>query len=220
MKKMSGLILGAMVLTIANGCCLLQSNCVACGKDNCACDCEPCRMQLDYVKCFDADKFLNDADEKTATSEADAQEVKKAEVNQTVQQAVNETKAESQKVHTKAIPSYAEFVLVANSLRGAADIKEQPEKTITMIFAEKDGQVIVAGCSGVNRYFGNAAITKESNEVKFDKMGSTMMMGPGMEVEKLFLQTLEKVAKYSVVDDKLSFMNANGEILAVFQLKK
>ena len=43
---------------------------------------------------------------------------------------------------------------------------------------------------------------------------------PGLEVEQIFLQTLEKVEKYNIVENKLSFMNANGEILAVFNLKK
>jgi hypothetical protein len=47
-----------------------------------------------------------------------------------------------------------------------------------------------------------------------------MMMGPGMEVEQIFLKNLEKVEKYNIVDDKLSLMNANGEILAIFKLNK
>lgn len=213
MKKMLVLVLGAVALSLANGCFYSQKSCV-CGTENCTCDCDPCRMGWTHVRCFETynkDKAV--VEEVKVTENSD-------NLSNVVKEAIEETKIEAQKSHLKIIPSYVEFALDYDSLAGVKELKEKPEKAITMTFAEKDGKIIVAGCSGVNRYFGNAVITKESNEIKFSQMGSTMMMGPGMEVEKLFLQNLEKVAKYGVNESKLSFMNANGEILAVFTLKK
>ena len=218
MKKMLVLVLGAVVLALVNGCCSdVRKNCV-CGVKDCVCDCDPCRMGWTHVRCFDSYKVKDIA----VSEETKAEEAQNAteNTNKIIEEAVEETKKEAQVTHVKIIPSYVEFVLEIGSLKGTKEIKEQPEKPITMTFTEKDGKIMVAGCSGVNRYFGNVKIVKENNEIKFDKMGSTMMMGPGMEAEQLFLKNLEKVAKYSVVDDKLSFMNANGEILAIFKLNK
>ena len=207
MKRILFLSFVVVVLSVINGCCEVKQ------ENNCTCD--PCRMGWTHVRCFNTYK------QKAVTPVADTVKNEETQkVNQVTSEAIKETKEEIQKNHVKAIPSYVEFVLESGSLKGAEQAKEQPEKPITMIFTERDKKIMVAGCSGVNRYFGNIVITKESNEIKFGKMGSTMMMGPGMEVEQIFLSNLEKVAKYNIVDDKLSLMNANGEILAIFKLNK
>ena len=165
MKKMLFVCGVVIVLAMVNGCCSnVRKNCV-CGVENCECTCIPCRMGKTYVKCFNSSvkaqteepknvEVIQGEDTKTPVTPVE---------NDSVREAITETKTEAQKFHGKVIPTYVEFVLDYASLKNADKAKEKPEKPITMVFTEKDGKILVAGCAGVNRYFGNAVIKKESN---------------------------------------------------------
>ncbi len=70
-----------------------------------------------------------------------------------------------------------------------------------------------AGFSGCNRYFGKFEIKKDN--LKLMDIGSTMMACPDndMSFERNYLQTLNKVTNYSIVEDTLYLKNKERIIL-------
>ena len=69
------------------------------------------------------------------------------------------------------------WVLDLSSLQGAEKGWAKPEKTIDFQIFPKDQRV--AGCAGVNRYFGSAVI--DGKTIRLGPLGATMMAGPGLE---------------------------------------
>ena len=134
----------------------------------------------------------------TKTVEAKKEEVKKA-------------------VETKA-PDIAPTVssvwtLELNTLKGAERSWEEPAKNITLIYDPHKKQI--AGCAGVNRYFGPATIDETKKTFKAGALGVTRMAGPGMKYENLFLNVLSKVDSYAIKDGKL-MLKAGPDTVAVF----
>lgn len=112
---------------------------------------------------------------------------------------------------TEALKNSA-WTLDVNSLRGANSQWDKPEKDITLVF---DNNGKVAGCAGVNRYFSGKPVLEKDGDIDFDMMGSTMMAGPGMQYESLFLKTLDEADDFAIIDGKLYLYDDNN-VIAVF----
>ena len=105
------------------------------------------------------------------------------------------------------------WTLELNSLKGAQKSWTEPAKNITLIYNPEQKQI--AGCAGVNRYFGPTAIDEKKGTFKAGALGVTKMAGPGMEYEDLFLKVLSKVNSYKIEDGKL-LLKSGSETVAVF----
>jgi len=105
--------------------------------------------------------------------------------------------------------------LKRESLQGVPANAEKPQRYITMQIAP-DGKI--AGCSGVNRYFGTVKIDSAKNVIDFksNPIGSTRMAGPGMAYEDAYLKMLSTVDSYEVKGNKL-FLKSAGKTVAEFQ---
>lgn len=104
------------------------------------------------------------------------------------------------------------WTLDINSLKGADSQWDKPAKDITLTFDE-NGKV--AGCAGVNRYFSGKPALENDGDIDFGMMGSTMMAGPGLQYESLFLKTLDEADNFAIVDSKLYLYDDNN-VIAVF----
>lgn len=104
------------------------------------------------------------------------------------------------------------WTLNINSLKGADSQWDKPAKDITLTFDE-NGKV--AGCAGVNRYFSGKPALENDGDIDFGMMGSTMMAGPGLQYESLFLKTLDEADNFAIVDGKLYLYDDNN-VIAVF----
>ena len=104
------------------------------------------------------------------------------------------------------------WTLDINSLKGADSQWDKPAKDITLTFDE-NGKV--AGCAGVNRYFSGKPALENDWDIDFGMMGSTMMAGPGLQYESLFLKTLDEADNFAIVDGKLYLYDDNN-VIAVF----
>ena len=104
------------------------------------------------------------------------------------------------------------WTLDINSLKGADSQWDKPAKDITLTFDE-NGKV--AGCAGVNRYFSGKPALENDGDIDFGMMGSTMMAGPGLQYESLFLKTLDEADNFAIVDGKLYLYDDNN-VIAVF----
>lgn len=104
------------------------------------------------------------------------------------------------------------WTLDINSLKGADSQWDKPAKDITLTFDE-NGKV--AGCAGVNRYFSGKPALENDGDIDFGMMGSTMMAGPGLQYESLFLKTLDEADNFAIVDCKLYLYDDNN-VIAVF----
>ena len=104
------------------------------------------------------------------------------------------------------------WTLDLNSLKGADPQRVKPAKDITLTFDE-NGKV--AGCAGVNRYFSGKPALENDGDIDFGMMGSTMMAGPGLQYESLFLKTLDEADNFAIVDGKLYLYDDNN-VIAVF----
>lgn len=108
------------------------------------------------------------------------------------------------------------FELEISSLKGVANPGDVPAQKITINFSIPEkaeaGQYRIAGCSGVNRYFGTA--DAKDGTIKFaENMGSTRMAGPGMGYEDAYLKTLSQAVKYKLDAKTLSFYNKDGVLI-------
>ncbi len=104
------------------------------------------------------------------------------------------------------------WTLDINSLKGADSQWDKPAKDITLTFDE-NGKV--AGCAGVNRYFSGKPALENDGDIDFGMMGSTMMAGPGLQYESLFLKTLDEADNFAIVDGKLYLYDDNN-VIALF----
>ena len=104
------------------------------------------------------------------------------------------------------------WTLDINSLKGADSQWDKPAKDITLTFDE-NGKV--AGCAGVNRYFSGKPALENDGDIDFGMMGSTMMAGPGLQYESLFLKTLDEADDFAIVDGKL-YLYDDKDVIAVF----
>lgn len=104
------------------------------------------------------------------------------------------------------------WTLDINSLKGADSQWDKPAKDITLTFDE-NGKV--AGCAGVNRYFSGKPALENDGDIDFGMMGSTMMAGPGLQYESLFLKTLDEADNFAIIDGKLYLYDDNN-VIAVF----
>ena len=105
------------------------------------------------------------------------------------------------------------WTLELDSLKGTMKSWEEPAKNITLIYDPEKKQI--AGCAGVNRYFGPATIDEKKGTFKTGALGATKMAGPGMQYEDLYLRLLSKVDSYLIKDGKL-FLKSGKDTLAVF----
>ena len=70
----------------------------------------------------------------------------------------------------------------------------------------------VYGYGGCNRLMGSFEWSDESARMVMDKLASTMMACPNMDTERLVLEALNKVASFTLDQDKskLSLLDENG----------
>jgi heat shock protein HslJ len=90
-----------------------------------------------------------------------------------------------------------------------------PETSITAEF-DDDGRV--GGSSGCNSY--STSYTVDGNQIEFgEEMVGTLMSCPDpvMAQERAYLEALQDTATFEIVDDELTFINADGDVLASFQ---
>lgn len=104
------------------------------------------------------------------------------------------------------------WTLDLTSLQGANPSWVKPANDITLIF---DEQGKVSGCAGVNRYFSGKSPIEKDGEIDFGPMGTTMMAGPGLEYEALYLKTLDEADNFKVEEDIL-YLYDDNQIVAVF----
>ncbi len=97
------------------------------------------------------------------------------------------------------------------SMKGINDLKINP--TIKFDNVEKK----ISGFAGCNNFFGN--YDPESGKLDFSKMGMTRKMCPDMSVENTFINLLRDTSYYKIEDKKLSFYNANDEVLMTCELE-
>ena len=105
------------------------------------------------------------------------------------------------------------WTLDLDSLDGIKKSWAEPDKNITLIYDPEKKQI--AGCSGVNRYFGPVAIDQKKKTFKAGALGVTKMAGPGMDYENLFLNLLSKVDSYAIKNGKL-MLKSGSDTVAVF----
>ena len=105
------------------------------------------------------------------------------------------------------------WTLELDSLKGAEKSWEEPAKNITLIYDPEKKQI--AGCAGINRYFGPTAVDEKMGTFKTGALGVTKMAGPGMKYEDLFLKVLSKVDSYLIKDGKL-LLKSGKDTVAVF----
>ncbi len=95
-------------------------------------------------------------------------------------------------------------------------VKNNEKQNITIGFDENN----YSGFSGVNNYFGKYTI--DGNNIKFDKMGATMMAGPipQMNAEREYFDKLVTVTNYEIKNKKLTLKTNNGESLEYVQVEQ
>ncbi len=104
------------------------------------------------------------------------------------------------------------WTLDISSLKGADEAWEKPARDITLAF---DAEGKVSGCAGVNRYFSGKSPIEKDGEIDFGPVGSTMMAGPGLQYESLYLKTLDEADRFSIEEDIL-YLYDDDQIVAVF----
>ena len=74
----------------------------------------------------------------------------------------------------------------------------------------------VSGSGGCNRIAGGFEL--DGDKLRLRRMASTMMACPsGMEQERRFLQSLEKVERYRISGSQLELLDAAGMVIAQFE---
>jgi heat shock protein HslJ len=74
----------------------------------------------------------------------------------------------------------------------------------------------VSGSSGCNRLTG--AYDQQGEQLHFGQLaGTRMACHEGMDTEQMFLQSLQRVRRWSIVEQQLSLLDASGQTLARFQ---
>jgi heat shock protein HslJ len=74
----------------------------------------------------------------------------------------------------------------------------------------------ISGSGGCNRVAGSFEI--DGDKLRLGRMAATMMACPsGMEQERRFLQSLEKVERYRISGSHLEMLDAQGAVIARFE---
>ena len=75
---------------------------------------------------------------------------------------------------------------------------------------------MVAGNSGCNQVFGPYESSDGPGKIKIEKLRSTLMMCPSMELEQEFTETIEKVEAYEIANGTLLLKGSEGNVLFRF----
>lgn len=100
------------------------------------------------------------------------------------------------------------------------EIHESSGTTINEGFPEKKPTLTLeaitkklTGNTGCNQMFGS--FQTNQNSISFSKMGATKMYCANVK-ESEYLQMFDKIKTYSIVNDQLSFLDADGTILLTY----
>ncbi len=72
----------------------------------------------------------------------------------------------------------------------------------------------IKGFSGCNNFFGNSSTSNDT--LKFNQIGSTLMICENMEIEKVYFQALEKTNRYKIYGEYL-YLYRKEKLLAKFE---
>lgn len=86
----------------------------------------------------------------------------------------------------------------------------KPDRAVTISFAA--GRI--SGCAGVNNFFSEYMLSGEM--IKFGRIGTTMMAGPGLEYERQVLGVLHQTDRVALESTSLCFYRGD-ELLATFK---
>ena len=202
-------VLSAALAMLAGGC--------SCGSSACGVSASPAQPQVPEKKVQQTVPAKPVVEKKAVTAAAD--KTAKAPEKKAATAAADKTaKAPEQKkaepVSVDIAPTISTvWTLDLDSLDGIKKSWAEPDKNITLIYDPEKKQI--AGCSGVNRYFGPVAIDQKKKTFKAGALGVTKMAGPGMDYENLFLNLLSKVDSYAIKNGKL-MLKSGSETVAVF----
>ena len=202
-------VLSAALAMLAGGC--------SCGSSACGVSASPAQPQVPEKKVQQTVPAKPVVEKKAVTAAAD--KTAKAPEKKAATAAADKTaKAPEQKkaepVSVDIAPTISTvWTLDLDSLDGIKKSWTEPDKNITLIYDPEKKQI--AGCSGVNRYFGPVAIDQKKKTFKAGALGVTKMAGPGMDYENLFLNLLSKVDSYAIKNGKL-MLKSGSDTVAVF----
>ena len=186
-------VLSAALAMLAGGC--------SCGSSACGVSASPAQPQVPEKKVQQTVPAKPVVEKKAVTAAADK-----------TAKAPEQKKAEPVSVDIAPTISTV-WTLDLDSLDGIKKSWAEPDKNITLIYDPEKKQI--AGCSGVNRYFGPVAIDQKKKTFKAGALGVTKMAGPGMDYENLFLNLLSKVDSYAIKNGKL-MLKSGSDTVAVF----
>ena len=95
-----------------------------------------------------------------------------------------------------------------DEVEGSSYTKGAPEITFDI------GKDKFSGSGGCNRIFGS--LYSEYNILRFGDIASTMMLCPGLDKEKQFIKSLEKVVSYELSGNQLSLSNPDGLLMILY----
>ncbi len=114
-------------------------------------------------------------------------------------------------------PDYAltgtKWTLQTDTLTGLTAPLNLPHEPITLELGE-DGNAF--GSTGVNLYRTRAEFVPDEAKLKFGVFVSSRMAGPGLPYEHAFKRALGETVCYEIAGDKLTLLNATGQVIAVF----
>lgn len=70
------------------------------------------------------------------------------------------------------------------------------------------------GCNG----FGGTFSLKENQHIEFSQMMATMRYCDDKGIESVFMGNLQKAFSYTIINNELTFKDANGYVLATFEV--
>ena len=89
-------------------------------------------------------------------------------------------------------------------------INEEPLNVQVFIKLDEDNRL--SGFAGCNRFFSD--FTSGENQLKFGLVGSTKMMCPDMETEKLVFSVIDRTRTYKIKEDTLQLLDEKKQLLA------
>ena len=117
-------------------------------------------------------------------------------------------------VEQEKITIYASWMIEELPAAAAAKIKPAPKAEISFSNSKESK---VYGCAGDNRFFGN--VTVKGNKLIFSHMGMTRMLGPNAKYEGLFMEALNQVTGFTVINGKTCLVNKDGKVVMVLKRK-
>lgn len=103
------------------------------------------------------------------------------------------------------------------TLPSAAARKIKPAPNAGIVFQREKNTVKVYGCAGDNRFFGNVKV--DGRKLSFSHMGMTRMMGPNAAYEGLFMEALNQVTQFAVINGEMHLQNKNGKTVMILKVK-